>query len=229
MKIDVKKVARPDLHLKLRGKTAVFVDWANVYGWRRRLNKEVDPHKLYRYLKTYKEIKDIRFYSGLDKHPKSKQFLRKIKQIGFTVVTKEVKYVPVSLDSSHFKNLFQEIKGSLSSMKNLETKDIEKILQILSRSILRRKCDFDMEICIDVHKAIKSGFETFLFFSGDGDFAPLYNLLISQHKQVIVIFAHGHMGKEVYQIRRGIFTKAIDKLGMDLFVKKNTPAISDGA
>ncbi|MBI2430458.1 MAG: NYN domain-containing protein [Candidatus Levybacteria bacterium] len=61
-------------------------------------------------------------------------------------------------------------------------------------------------------------FDTFLFFSGDGDFASLYKLLIDLHKQVIVIFAHGHMGKEVYQIKKGIFTKAIDKLEANLFI-----------
>lgn len=228
MKNNAKRIAKFELLLKLRGKAAVFIDWANVYGWRNRLNKEVDPRRLYRYLKEYKQINDIRFYSGLDKHPKSKQFLRKIKQIGFTVISKEVKYIPVSIDTSHFKNLFQEIKDSLASIKNLEAQDIEKILQILRRRVLRRKCDFDMEICIDVYDAIKKDFESFLFFSGDGDFAPLYKLLISQHKQVIVIFAHGHMGKEVYQIKRGIFTKAVDKLEVDLFVKKIPPRFLEG-
>lgn len=204
--------------LKLKGKTCVFVDWANVYGWTKSLRKEVDPKKLYRYLKQYPQVQEINFYSGADKHPKSKEFLRRIKEIGFHIISKEVKYIPVSLDSSHFKNLSQEIKNSLASIENLKAKDIEKILQILSRSVLRRKCDFDMEISIDTHQAMKNDFESFLFFSGDGDFAPLYKLLINLHKQVIVIFTHGHMGKEVYQIKKGIFTKAVDRLGVDLFV-----------
>lgn len=211
-------MSNSESRLILRGKTAVFIDWANVYGWTKSLKKEVDPKKLFKNLKHYPEIKKINFYSGVDKHPKSKEFLVKVKKIGFNVVSKEVKYIPVSLDSSHFKNISYEIKDSLSSIKNIESKDVENILQILSRSVLRRKCDFDMEICIDAHKAIKNDFGTFLFFSGDGDFAPLYKFLISLHKQVIVIFAHGHMGKEVYQIKRGIFTKAVDKLGRDLFV-----------
>ncbi len=38
---------------QLRGKTAVFIDWANVYGWR---GHKVDPKKLYKYLKTFKQI-----------------------------------------------------------------------------------------------------------------------------------------------------------------------------
>lgn len=204
--------------LKFKGKAVVFIDWANVYGWKKSLRKDVDPKRLYKYLKQYPQIREINFYYGADKHPKSKEFLHIIKKVGFNVVSKDVKYIPASLDSSHFKNLSQEIKNSLTSIKNLKAKDIEKILQILNRKVLRRKCDFDMEISIDAHKAIKNGFETFLFFSGDGDFAPLYKLLINLHKQVIVIFAHGHMGKEVYKIKKGIFTKAIDKLEVNLLV-----------
>lgn len=204
--------------LRLRGKAAVYIDWANVYGWRQSLKREVEPRKLLKELKRYPEIKEINFYCGLDKHPKSKEFLADCRRIGFNVVSKEVKYIPVSLDSSHFKELSHDIKDSLKSIDNLKSGDIEKILQILSRKVLRRKCDFDMEICIDTHKAIANDLKTFVFFSGDGDFAPLYKLLIGLHKQVIVIFAHGHMGKEVYQIKQRIFTKAVDKLGVNLFV-----------
>ena len=224
----VKKIAKNEFKLKLSGKTAVFVDWANVYGWKKSLKREVEPGKLFKELKHYSNIKEINFYSGLDKHPKSKEFLKEVERIGFNVVSKDVKYIPVSLDSSHFKNLTQEIKDSLALINDLKIGDIEKILQILSRKVLRRKCDFDMEICIDTHKAVRNDFETFLFFSGDGDFAPLYKLLIALNKQVIVVFAHGHMGKEIYQIKKGIFTKAVDKLEVDLF-KKNTPPVSRGA
>ncbi|MBU1200312.1 hypothetical protein KJ953_02115 [Patescibacteria group bacterium] len=49
--MQVKKVK-----LKLRERTAVFVDWANVYGWRKSLKGEVNAGKLYRYLSSYKEI-----------------------------------------------------------------------------------------------------------------------------------------------------------------------------
>lgn len=213
------------MKLKLKGKTAVFIDWANVYGWRKSLKKEIHPQKLYKYLKSYKDIKQVSFYSGEDKHPKSKEFLGKVKRMGFTVVSKEVKYIPVTLDSSHFKNVAREIKNSLASIKNLKAQDIEKILQILSRKVLRRKCDFDMEISIDAHKAIADNFETFLFFSGDGDFAPLYKFLINLHKQVIVIYASGHLGKEVWHLKKGIFKTEIDNFP----VFKNVPPVSRGA
>lgn len=198
--------------LRLQGKTAVFIDWANVYGWTNRLNKEVDPRKLYRYLKSYKDIDDLYFYYGLDKHPKSKQFLRKVKQIGFDVVTKEVKYIPVSIDASHFKHITREIKESLNIIKHLETEDIEKILQILNRKVLRRKCDFDIEIALDCFENLGK-YKSFVFFSGDGDFATLYKRLIKAKKQVVVVYAPGHIGREIWEIQRGLFKVNIQNMG----------------
>ena len=35
--------------LKLKSPSWVFVDWANVYNWKKSLKKEVDPKKLYKY------------------------------------------------------------------------------------------------------------------------------------------------------------------------------------
>lgn len=69
--------------LKLKGKTAVFIDWANVYGWKESLKSEIDLKKLFKYLKSYKEIKEISLYFGTDEHPASKQFLNDVKKEEF--------------------------------------------------------------------------------------------------------------------------------------------------
>lgn len=203
-----------DFKLKLRGKTCVFIDWANVHGWSNH-QKPVNPEKLFNYLKQYTEILEVRFYFGLDKNKQSQIFLEEIKKIGYTLITKNVKYIPVSIDSSLFKNIALEIKQSICSIKNINPHDIQKILQILNKKILRRKCDFDIEIAMDVYSLLGKA-ETFIFFSGDGDFAPLFKFLISKNKQVIVVFGEGHLGKEVMAIKRGIFLCDI----------KNIPSIS---
>lgn len=172
--------------LELRGKTAVFIDWANVHGWQKSLKQKVDLKKLFTYLKSYEEVKDIRFYFGSDNNEGSKRFMKMVKEVGYTVVTKPVKQI-----------LVEEIKN---------------------RKVYKRKCDFDMEICIDVHALLPENFDTFIFFTGDGDFEPLYQFLSGLKKQVIVVFAHGHMGREIFQIERKIFIKAIDRLEADLFL-----------
>ena len=166
--------------LKLKGKTAVFIDWANVYNWKKSLKREVNPKKLYQYLKSYQEIEEVRFYFGKDRHRKSRTFIKDIRKVGFKIATKPVKYILVT--------------------------------QIEDQKIYRRKCDFDMEMCIDVHKALTKGVESFIFFTGDGDFEPLYRLLHNKGKQVIVIYASNHVGREILKLEREIFLFNIKKL-----------------
>ncbi|MFA6519138.1 MAG: NYN domain-containing protein [Candidatus Shapirobacteria bacterium] len=159
--------------LLLKGKTAVFIDYANVYGWRDELVKPVDPNKLYKYLKTYSQIESINFYYGSDSNPQSKNFLTQIKKIGYNLTTKPVKYITIA-----------NIRG--------------KLIKI-------RKCDFDIEICMSVYRSIEENYQTFVFFTGDGDFEPIYRYLIEKKKQVLVVYEHGHLGREIWNIKRGLF------------------------
>lgn len=159
--------------LILKGKSTVYIDWANVYGWKKTLKREVNPEKLFEYFKSYKEISDVRFYFGTDNNEKSRSFLNKMNIIGYEVVTKPVKYILVT--------------------------------EIKDQKIYRRKCDFDMEVCIDTHRALKENFESFIFFTGDGDFEPLYKMLINLGKQVIVVYTKNHLGREIWNMKKGIF------------------------
>jgi len=169
--------------LILKGKTIAYIDWANVHGWKKTLKREVDSVKLFSYLKTYAEIIDTRLYFGEDAHPKSAQFLKQTQKIGYTVVSKPVKCVPI---------------------EGLDGKKLN-----------RRKCDFDMEVCIDVHKALNEGVMSFIFFTGDGDYEPLYKMLIDLCKQVIVVYTAGHLGREIWNIKRGLFKAQLKNL-MDI-------------
>jgi len=165
--------------LKLNGETCVMVDWANVYGWSHNLKKEVDELKLFKYLKTYKQIEKIIFYFGEDKtKPKSKEFLNRVRKTGYDLVSKEVKFIKIYDDVG----------------KNF---------------ILKRKCDFDLEIGLDTMELVDK-YKTYIFFSGDGDFKTLYDRLLKKYKQVIVIFGHGALGREIVGTK-GVFLCDIEK------------------
>ena len=99
------------------------------------------------------------------------------------------------------------------------------IVEIEGQKVYRRKCDFDMEISIDVHEAFARGVASFIFFTGDGDFEPLYRKLITLQKQVIVVYTAGHLGREIWEIKRGIFKVEIE----NLLEIKNVPPVSRGA
>lgn len=97
----------------------------------------------------------------------------------------------------------------------VSTKPVKYILagEIDGQKIHLRKCDFDMEICIDAHKALKEGIDSFIFFTGDGDYEPLYKMLILLQKQVIVVYTSGHLGKEIWTMKKGIFKVELKNLG----------------
>lgn len=175
----------PDFRFKLKGNTLVCVDWANVYGWQKKLKWRIDVYKLIKYLKTYPKINKIKFYFGTDTTKESQNFILSIKNTEdkiFQVVTKNVKYVPVdAIDSNHNK----EIK--------------------------RRKCDFDVEITRDALNNA-SDFETFVLMSGDGDYAPLIDDLIKKGKSVVLIFAPGHKGKEYGDFKNGLYLCSVKRI-----------------
>jgi len=165
--------------LKLNGKTCVMIDWANVYGWSNNLKKEVDEEKLFKYLKKHKQIEKINFYFGEDKtKPKSKEFLDKVKKIGYELITKDVKFIKIYDDIG----------------KNF---------------ILKRKCDFDLELGLDTYELINN-YQSFIFLSGDGDYKTLYDRLLKKHKQIVVIFGRGALGREIVGTK-GIFLCDIEK------------------
>ncbi|MBU1091675.1 NYN domain-containing protein [Patescibacteria group bacterium] len=174
---------------ELKGNTLVCIDWANVYGWQKKLKWRIDVHKLISYLETYPEIKKINFYFGTDINKESKDFIDSVKKLEngiLQVVTKDVKYIPV------------DIIDSDASDENESKKK-------------RRKCDFDIEIALDTFLNIES-IKSFILFSGDGDYEPLIKFCIERGKQAIIVANPGSLGKEYGLIPRGLFVCNIKKI-----------------
>lgn len=184
---------------KLKGRTFIVIDWANVYGWFEHLRWKISPEKMYRYLRSYEEIEKINFYFGIElQNQKSVDFQKEIKEIGYTLVSKEVKWVPVSLDKSHFKKRVKELT-ELFDRINGQNQNFEKLQDLVARPVLRRKCDFDVEITMDIMRA-KDTFDSIILFSGDGDYKAACEYLLDNKKQVIVIHPFGVRGKEYNEL-----------------------------
>ena len=197
---------------KLKGKTLVIIDWANVYGWFKKLKWEISPKKLYDYLKNYPEIFDIRFYFGVERgNRKSEEFQKQIKDIGYNLISKQVKWVPVSLETSHFKSLIKELLNFLGGVKNINPEILNNVYKLAQKTIFRRKCDFDCEISLDFLNNSDS-FDGVILFSGDGDYAVIVNELIKRRKQIIVVFAKGCKGREYEDFKKGLYLCSVKKL-----------------
>ncbi|MEM2174331.1 MAG: NYN domain-containing protein [Candidatus Micrarchaeia archaeon] len=215
---------------KLKGKTLVIIDWANVYGWFGKLKWEIDPKRLYDYLKSYPEIFDIRFYFGLEKgNEKSENFHKEIKSIGYNLIWKEVKWVPAEVKVSHHMKYKDKTINLLDG--NITKEEFERFKRFLNYpkelGLVRRKCDFDVEITLDVMRMIND-FDSLILFSGDGDFKALCEYLLDINKQVIVVHPFGVRGKEYNELlERPMGSRpylcAVEKL--TAYIKKSTPGV----
>lgn len=273
---------RPDteqFRFRSLAKTLVIIDWANVYGWfsdpksRNYLGWKIDLQKLFDYLSKYKEIFDQRFYFGVEAGKDwSEELQTKIQSIGFNLQSKEVKWVPVSLEKSHFKKIIKELFDVLDGIKTTNSEIATKLYELrqkiqsrlaerepdfdtdgnvqgeyppyspedakihtstyelieemdtelkklntsidelqkqMSVPVMRRKCDFDVEIARDVFN-LSNDFEHLIIFSGDGDYAALVeDLTINKGKKVIVVFAPGHKGKEYEKLTEQLQEKRL--------------------
>lgn len=198
----------------------VIVDWANVYGWFEKLKWEIDEKKLFKYLKSYSPIKEIRFYFGVEKgNKKSEEFQKRIKKIGYILVSKEVKWVPVTLDRTHFKEFLSKLFLLANILESSNSKIANLLRQLPKNPIYRRKCDFDCEISIDVMKNLNN-YDGFILFSGDGDYAALIKEIINNRKQAIVVALKNSMGKEYTDIKKGLFICNVKKFKK--FIKRNS-------
>ena len=205
---------------KLKGKTLLCIDWANVYGWQENLDWKISADKLIEYLLSYKEIFKVNFYFGTDITKESQDFIsllqkKEEKEERFSIITKEVKYVPVDLDRSYLKSRINNIKKTILAMdlrkQNIDGSHVKELENLLSQPLRRRKCDFDIEIALDVFRNLEN-FDSFVLFSGDGDYKPLVQYCIENKKQAIIVAQPGSLGKEYRIIPVGLYICNVRKL-----------------
>lgn len=106
--------------------------------------------------------------------------------------------------------LIEELDTELKKL-NINIEDLQKNLL---EPVMRRKCDFDVEIARDTFN-LSNDFDQLVLFSGDGDYSALVDDLVGKGKKVVVIFAKGHKGKE-YKIQKGVFLCTVENLKNEL-------------
>lgn len=76
----------------------------------------------------------------------------------------------------------------------VKAKEVKRIK--ISKSAYEWKGNLDVELTIDVLRN-SDNFDTLILMSGDSDFAPLLDVIKSQHKRVLVMSTKGHISKEL--------------------------------
>ena len=107
-----------DFKFELTGKAWVIIDWSNVFGWSKDIKFKIDPNKLHNYLKTYKQIKEMRLYFGFDNTTDiTIKAYKELQSSGFTLISKKVKLIPISLKDYPFKATYKNVLEELNKIK----------------------------------------------------------------------------------------------------------------
>lgn len=133
----------------LKSKTIVFIDGSNTYFAQKKMMKWLDWVKVKQFLQQQYEILDYKYYAGVrPSDEKTKSFLKKLKTIGFTVITKPVKVV-----TDEKGNKFEKANFDVEMTADilLSLKDIDLVIVFSGDS------DFAY-LCKLIHKEHKSVF-----------------------------------------------------------------------
>jgi len=142
---------------KFKGKKAgVFIDEANLFYSQKQLGWNIDWEKTMSFLRKFYNLEVINYYMGMPRKGKSYE-----------------------------KNVL--IKNRLEEMGiKVITKPLKKIYLDNQKQDFKYKCNFDVEITIDVIRS-SNDLDLILLFSSDSDFIGLRNDTIRQGKGLIFI------------------------------------------
>lgn len=220
-----KFIVREDYLEWIASETAIFVyidltnmfHWQSVLGWRFRIEDLTSQ------LFSFPNIKEIKIYYGKNEKDveNSEAFHNRIKKTGAILRSKPMKFIQKSIDEGLF---FQRRTITLfdGAIKNR----IHELIDFLQKSgviIEEPKCNFDVEMAMDLlDDSAKSS--AIMLFSGDSDmFSPLERLKI-KNKKIAVIGVRGQVASELHRIKDKFFDFGKFYTGKRIYIKSENPA-----
>lgn len=197
----------------LSGETRVYIDYANVRPWSEKLGWHIDPKRLKQFLDSFDTIKEISIYQGtLRGDKKSESEVKALNNIHYRVRTKDVKIMKLSIDATSVPSdstvlIGQFIRRALLRQLDIQTIEylngkLYELNQRGDRYIEDRKCNFDVEIGVDMLlDSNNTGCEVYCLWSGDSDFTDSVSQLLDQGKKVILFATARRVSKELSSLR----------------------------
>jgi uncharacterized LabA/DUF88 family protein len=108
-----------DKILKLKGKTAVFIDAANIELSAKDLQFRIDYQKLKEFLERQGEIIYLGFYTVRFETKPHDNFLTVLKKLGYKLVTKPVKIIKKEKHQSHVRKANFDVEIAVEAMKRV--------------------------------------------------------------------------------------------------------------
>ncbi|MGI5898126.1 MAG: NYN domain-containing protein [Candidatus Dojkabacteria bacterium] len=193
-----------------KGKTNVYIDWANVIHWQERLDWHIDVKRLNQFLSSFDQINSVKIYQGYFEEDKTaKQELKDWESWGLEVRKKPVKEINIDINLTPYKLEDTTIINRIMLkplVKQLPVKSIEvinneikKLNDVGTKTLTIHKCNFDVEMASDIRIDSRddSSIKTFVVWSGDSDFVDTVNALKNDKKKVVIFSTRGMISHEL--------------------------------
>lgn len=109
---------------KKKSRVIVFIEGSNIYFAQKKMGRWLDWVKVMKFLESKYEVLEIRYYVGVRKRDKKMRvFLKKLRKIGFSVVTKPVKYL-LDEQGHYLEKANFDVEITADILRNLDKIDI---------------------------------------------------------------------------------------------------------
>ena len=195
-------LVRPDYLEWINKETSlyVYIDLTNVLHWQDTLGWKFRIEDVIEQLLRFKNVKEVKIYYGLNGKDlqNSEAFHDRIRKSGAILRSKPMKFLQKGIHEGMF---FQRRTLTLFD-SGIKTK-IAELVQELQKSgvfVEEPKCNFDVEIAMDMLDDADK-LTGVMLFSGDSDlFGPLERLKV-KGKRVAVVGVRGKVATELHQIK----------------------------
>jgi uncharacterized LabA/DUF88 family protein len=199
--------------------------WQDVLGWKFRIEDMIGQ------LFTFPNIKEVKVYYGLNPRDRknSEAFLNRIKKAGAGLrpnPPKEMKFIKKDINEGLF---FQ--RKTITLLDGGVKNKIQELINELQKSgvvIEEPKCNFDVEMTMDMLDDVEK-FTAVMLFSGDSDMcAPLERLKV-KGKKIGVIGVRGKVAGELHDIKNKYIDFGKFYTGRRNYIKSENPAFGGTA
>lgn len=196
--------------------------WQDVLGWKFRIEDVIGQ------LFTFSNIKEIKVYYGKNERDlkNSEAFHNRIKKTGAILKTKPMKFIPKTIKEGMF---FQ--RKTLTLFDGGVKQKIRELIDELQKSgifIEESKCNFDVEMTMDILDDTDK-LTAVLLFSGDSDmYAPLQRLKV-KGKHIGIVGVRGQVAGELHNVKDKYIDFGKFYTGKRTYIKSENPALGGTA
>lgn len=196
--------------------------WQDVLGWKFRIEDVIGQ------LFTFSNIKEIKVYYGKNERDlkNSEAFHNRIKKTGAILKTKPMKFISKTIKEEMF---FQ--RKTFTLFDDGIKRKIQELIDELQKSeifIEEPKCNFDVEITMDILDDADK-LTAVLLFSGDSDmYAPLQRLKV-KGKHIGIVGVRGQVAGELHNVKDKYIDFGKFYTGKKTYIKSENPAFGGTA